>query len=83
MRDYLKNIDPNNIEESPTKSNITYKYKGRNICTIDPRKDYFWMGWRDLEGTWVTEGDITSFDEAKDIIDEEITNSYKHLKQNR
>ena len=83
VREYIKDIDINNIEEAPTKYSITYKYKGKNLCTIDPRTGYFWMGWRHIDGTWKTEGDIKTFDEAKEIIDEDIKIFYNHLKQKR
>jgi len=83
VRAYIKNIDLKNIEESPTKYSIVYKYKGRNVCAIDPRKDYFWLSWRSVDGQWKSEGDINSFDEAKEIIEEEIVKFYELLKKNR
>lgn len=83
VREYIKNIDIDNIEEAPTKYSITYKFKGRNLCSIDPRTGYFWMGWRHTDGSWKTEGDIKTFEEAKEIIDEDIKDFYNNLKQKR
>ena len=79
----IKNIDSQNIEEGTTKYSIVFKYKGRNICSIDPRRDSFVIGWRDATGEWKWQTGITSYEQAKELIEEEIKNSYKNLKKSR
>lgn len=83
VREYIKNVFVKNIEESPTKYSLTYKYKGKNVCQIDPRRDFFWLGWRNISGEWKTERDITSFEDVKKIIDGEIKEFFEQVKGGR
>lgn len=82
VREYIKDNLPK-CEEDPKRGNVTYKYKGRNICAISPRRDYFQLEWRETDGEWKTRNNITTLEEAKKIIDKEIKEFYNHLKENR
>jgi predicted transport protein len=81
IRDYIMNLDPD-IEESPTRKNITFKYKNRNICEIKPRVNSFVFGWRNTNNIWVKERGITEFEKVKEIIHEKenVIDFYKSLK---
>lgn len=72
--DEVKGIGPR-IECSPTQSwYVALQYKGRNICTLSPRKKYFYL--------WIRDGEEFKIERSKDFtqeIRERLVGIYKDL----
>lgn len=70
----VRNIGPN-IKCKPTQSwYVALQYKGRNICSLSPRKQYFYL--------WIRGGDYIKINDSKDFnqeILEKIIKAYKDL----
>lgn len=81
VREYIVSLD-SDIEESPTKNYLTYKFKNRNLCEIKPRANSFLFGWRNIENDWTKERGITSFEKVREIIhlSGNVEDFYKSLK---
>jgi len=71
-RSKIKSLNEN-IEETATKWDVSYKYKGRVLCYLYPRRQFFAIGWRSAEtGEWRTQTNITSIEKVETIIEEAI-----------
>jgi hypothetical protein len=64
-----------NIETSPKKWGITFKYKGRNFAAIYPRRAAFVIDWKERD-EWHSETGIRKIERAQQIAYEKIRKSY-------
>lgn len=81
IRNKIKSLNKD-IEETATKWDISYKYKGRVLCYLSPRRQFFVIGWRSTEtGEWRTQTNLTTIDQADSILKEKIRPSLDALIQ--
>jgi len=67
-----------NIEVTPLKRRISFKYRGINFATLKPRRDSFVLQWKESDG-WYRETGIKKIERVREIVDKEITKSYKFV----
>lgn len=65
-----------NIEVTPLKWGISFKYKGKNFTVISPRRGAFAMDWKESDG-WYYETGIKRIKRVREIVDKKIKESYK------
>lgn len=64
------------VEASATKNRISFKYKGRFIAAIYPRRESFVLQWKEGE-EWPYETNLKRFERVKELIDEKIKKSFE------
>lgn len=65
-----------NIEATPLKWGISFKYKGKNFAALYPRRDAFAIHYKESD-SWVHETGIRRIKRVQEIVDKNIKEAYK------
>lgn len=65
-----------NIETSPKKYGIAFKFKGKNFACIYPRRESFVIEWKESDD-WYDETGIKKAKRVEDLIETKIRESYR------
>lgn len=65
----LKELD---LEPRPIKYEIVFKYRGRNVCSIVPRREYFLIYYLSQSGEWRPSEKIINLEDLENVIKDNI-----------
>jgi Holliday junction resolvase-like predicted endonuclease len=65
-----------NIEVTPIKWGISFKYKGRNFAALYPRRESFVLQWKESE-YWPYETNLKKIERVRELIEEKIKKAFE------
>ena len=65
-----------NVEVTPTKWGISFKYRGRNFAAIYPRREAIVVDWKQSDG-WYSETEIKRIERVQEIVQRDIRKSFE------
>lgn len=71
----IKNL-AEDVEVTPTKWGISFKYKGRNFAALYPRRESFLLQWKEGE-YWPSETNLKNIERVKELFEEKIRKAFE------